>query len=95
MKLAIVVIAAVLLQQSGCDEQAPKTATQPAHRYPPTRRFENVASPGSPAGVALDTVTGQYCKTWEWTYKASGLNGGLDTLPLCLSLYEGTPTFEK
>jgi hypothetical protein len=94
MKLAIVVIAAVLLQQSGCDEQAPKPAAQPIHRYPPIRRFENVNTPGSP-GVALDTVTGQYCKTWEWTYKASALNGGLDTLPTCLTVYQGTPTFEK
>jgi len=94
MKLAIVVIAAVLLQQSGCDEQAPKTAAQPAHHYPPIHRFENVSSPVSP-GVALDTVTGQYCKTWEWMYKASGMKGGLDLLPTCLSIYQDTPTFEK
>jgi hypothetical protein len=90
MKIVACLFAVLLLQQpTGCNEQ-PKVAEKARHS-PPIRRFENVSSPGSP-GIALDTVTGQYCRTWEWTYKANELNGGLDTLPTCLSIFQNTPS---
>ena len=95
MKIAtFLVIAAFIFQQSGC-EQAPKPTAPPekVRHSPPIHRFENVSTPASP-GVALDTVTGQYCKTWDWAYKASGLSGGLDTLPTCLSIHQSAPTTE-
>jgi hypothetical protein len=89
MKLAFLTALLVLQQAAGCNEQ-PKPAAK-ARERPPIRRFENVSTPQSP-GVALDTVTGQYCKTWDWTYKAESLNGALDTLPTCLSIFQSTPS---
>jgi hypothetical protein len=89
MKSAYFIALLLLQQASGCNE-APKSAER-AHRSPPIHRFENVSSPQSP-GVALDTVTGQYCRTWEWTYKAEALSGGLDTLPTCLSVFKSIPS---
>jgi hypothetical protein len=96
MKFAAVFIALALLQQSsGCD-QSPKPVEppRPIKHYPPIHRFENVSGVGV-AGVALDTVTGQYCKTWEWAYKSNAQNGGLDLLPTCLSIYQGTQASEE
>lgn len=89
MKSAYLFALLLLQQPSGCN-QAPKSAEK-AHHNPPIHRFENVPSAGV-AGVALDTVTGQYCKTWEWSYKAEALSGGLDTLPTCLSIFQSTPS---
>jgi len=77
----------IFLQPTGCD-QSPKPAAKERH-YPPIHRFETVSSNGV-SGVALDTVTGQWCKTWDWFYKSDALSGGLDTLPTCLSLYNQT-----
>jgi hypothetical protein len=94
MKAAAGLFVLLLLfqQPDGCD-QSPKP-TPPAakeSRLPPLHRFENVSSPASP-GIALDTVTGQYCKTWDWTYKTPSFNGGLDTVPTCLSIFQSTPS---
>ena len=87
----------MLLQSNGCNEgqkgAAPSSAKD--QHYPPLHRFVNVPSPGSPSGIALDTVTGQYCKTWEWNYKATAMNGGLDTLPTCLSIFNDFPAGES
>ncbi len=83
-----------LLQSNGCKDstKAPSPTADPAKERIslPLHRFENVSSPSSP-GIALDTVTGQYCKTWEWTYKAAAMNGGLDTVPTCLSVFRDYP----
>lgn len=80
-----------LQQSNGCDSSQ-KTAPSVAKEIhlPPLHRFVNVSSPPSP-GVALDTVTGQYCKTWDWTYKAKSMDGGMDMLPTCLSIFHGNP----
>jgi len=87
---SVYLVAFLLLQQTaGCNEE-PKPVVKVKHG-PPIHRFENVSSPQSP-GIALDTVTGQYCKTWEWTYKTESLNGGLDTVPTCLSIFRSTPS---
>lgn len=92
MKVAACALALVLILDDpiGCDKPAAKPPEQAKH-YPPTHRFENVSNPQSP-GIALDTVTGQYCKTWEWTYKMSAMNGGLDTVPTCFSIFQSTPS---
>ncbi len=91
MKAAVTLATAMLVfQQSlGCN-QSTKPVEKVRH-YPPIHRFVNVPSSVSP-GVALDTVTGQYCKTWDWAYNNASLKGGLDTLPTCLSIFQGTPS---
>jgi hypothetical protein len=91
MKSAYLSALLLLQQPSGCNE-ASKPVANVRHNLP-IHRFENVSNPQSP-GIALDTVTGQYCKTWEWTYKAEALNGGLDTLPTCLSIFKSAPSDE-
>ena len=84
MKIALGIVAAFLIQQSnGCEQSKPAPAAIPK---PPIHRFENVSGFNGD-GVALDTVTGQWCRTWEWHYKAESLNGGLDTLPTCISIF--------
>jgi len=87
MKIVTYFFAFILL--SGCDQTPPKPAQAKSER-PPIHRFESVSPTGS-LGVALDTATGQWCRTWDWSYKTPTLSGGLDTLPTCLSLYQQTP----
>ena len=93
MKAAACALALIFLLDDpvGCDKPQAKPVIEAKH-YPPIHRFENVTSTGQ-LGVALDTVTGQWCKTWEWVYRgnAQSLSGGLDTLPTCLSLYRQVP----
>jgi hypothetical protein len=97
MKITTLLALVLIGLLAGCDELPKPTTNQSAtsgtkaHRASPLHRFENVSSPQSP-GIALDTVTGQYCKTWEWTFKITSLNGGLDTLPTCLSIFQSTPS---
>jgi hypothetical protein len=93
----IAALASVLVLVWGIGNEQPNKpveAAKPlegAKHFPPLHRFENVSSPQSP-GIALDTVTGQYCKTWEWTYKTATMNGGLDTVPTCLRIFRETPS---
>lgn len=87
MKVAALFLASFLLQQAnGCEEKAPQTVAAPTP-MPPTHRFENVSGNGSP-GIALDTLTGQWCRTWDWSYKAKPDADSLNTLPTCLSLFQ-------
>jgi len=82
MKLTgLALLAILLIVCSGCDATA-----HPVERGSPIHRFEHVSNIGAD-GVALDTVTGQWCKTWNWVYKDDAKIGGLDTLPSCLKLY--------
>ena len=82
---------------AGCEQPPSQTATPPhavtaeapGHKHP-IHRFENV-SPTGGLGVALDTVTGQWCRTWEWDYKGSVARYDLNTLPLCKTLYDSDP----
>jgi hypothetical protein len=79
----------------GCEQPPSQTASPPKQTEKPIRahpihRFENVSPTGS-LGVALDTVTGQWCRTWEWDYKESAARFDLNTLPLCKDLYESYP----
>ena len=93
MKIVACLAFAALLQTNGCDSPQQSGKQEPAKpERPPIHRFENVSMPGSP-GVALDTVTGQLCRTWDWVYKAATNpnKGGLDDLPTCLSIYRETP----
>lgn len=94
MKSTVCFVALLLLQQqSGCD-QSPKPVEK-EKRLPPIHRFENVSEHSESPGVALDTVTEQLCKTWDWSYKNTAMSGGLDTLPTCLRIFQDTPTSEE
>ncbi len=88
MKIMACAALAAVLQANGCNSMQPKSDPVKIER-PPLYRFESVSN-GSP-GVAMDTVTGQYCRTWDWTYKAESMSGGLDTILTCLSIYKWTP----
>lgn len=91
MKTAIVALA--LLTLTGC--QPPPTAKSeaiPKFIYPVHRFARGTGLSGNDTSVALDTETGQLCRTWDWHYDNSKLNGGLDTLPLCLNIYYIYPT---
>jgi hypothetical protein len=96
MKPSRLLTALCLISLVGCEQPPSPTRTQtqqpvtPVHR-PPTHRFENVSPTGS-MGVALDTVTGQWCRTWDWDYKGSAQRFDLNTLPLCKSLYDSFPS---
>jgi hypothetical protein len=91
MKIAAYLLASFLfaMLSTGCNEPTPATPK----RIQPIHRFENVSTTGN-LGVALDTATGQWCKTWGWVYKSDADSGGLDTLPTCISLYNLTDAQE-
>src|SRR5216683_679408 len=89
--IAIAVASLALFQQSvGCDQAKP--TPKPAKITFPIHRFERPASVAP--DIALDTLTGQYCKTWEWKYKKSELapTADLQDLPTCLSLFTSYPS---
>jgi hypothetical protein len=86
MKILLPILALVLLQSDGCDTQT--KPSQPAQSERPMRRFEAVSTHGT-ADVALDTVTGQLCRTWDWGFKNPSAVGTADiqNLPTCYSIY--------
>jgi len=43
-------------------------------------------------GIALDTMTGRWCRTWEWEYKNKPGEFGLNTLPTCYELFLSEPS---
>jgi hypothetical protein len=89
MKACTFLVPLSVLILSGCDQQQHPVPTKIEVPTPPTHRFENVSVLGA-TGVALDTVTGQWCRTWEWQYTGKPDATGLNTLPTCLSLYQQT-----
>lgn len=86
MKVAAVfALLALLIQQPiGCNQNAPKKSLKPTE--PPIRRFEPVVTHGT-SDVALDTKTGQLCRTWDWAYKSNPTANDLNALPTCYSLF--------
>jgi hypothetical protein len=80
---------AVFLQQTnGCDQPPSAAKPDPPKAIHPIARFVPVDTHGS-SDVALDTMTGQLCRTWEWQYRGSNNpnKGGLDDLPVCYQIY--------
>jgi hypothetical protein len=92
MKVLVFAVAtlAVAIQDVGC-ENKPAPA-KPTHVTLPVHRFDREAN--MPPDVALDTITGQYCKTWDWYYKNPAAVGSADvqTLPTCLDLFNKYPS---
>ena len=89
MKTTMRLVALSILALVGCDQPLTNSTTAP----PPVNRFVPVANHGE-ADVALDTTTGQLCKTWNWVYRGQDIRqqGGIDTLPLCDDLYSNPAT---
>lgn len=98
MKVAASVgILFIALQQSSTCNQPSKPASGPPvskSERPsyPVHRFEAVPGIGG-QGIALDTVTGQWCRTWDWVPRdPKAPQDGLSTVPTCLSLFELMPS---
>ncbi len=72
----------------------PASPPVPALRPSTLRRFERVSDrdPADTSQLALDTVTGQLCRTWDWSFKNQSLNGAFDKLPLCVDIYRQFPS---
>lgn len=92
MKFAFVIWMAILLAQSDCDntkQSAPPVQSverKPSH---PINRFEKIQN--FRVDVALDTKTGQLCKTWEWQSTNRQNPDSYENLPLCVDLYNRFP----
>ena len=66
-----------------------KTVEELTAKSKPIQRFIPVSGQAITPNFALDTKTGQVCKTWEWVYKdaAKAHDSDLQESPTCLSLY--------
>jgi len=86
----LMVICALLSCCTACDWQS-RPVPQPK---PPYQRF--IAAPREPSNLedvpwvgslALDTKTGQLCKTYEWSWRTNPWA----SIPRCLDLYKNFP----
>jgi hypothetical protein len=96
---SVAMFAATLLlyQANGCDQSqsAPKPPWLTKSERHPIHRFENVPTVGA-SGIALDTVTGQWCRTWDWVPRNPNAPlDGLSTVPTCIGLYRDYPSSEQ
>lgn len=86
MKASALIAVLLFLQQvNGCDGSKPKSASVKPDR-PPTHRFDLIRDPPTP-GMAIDTTTGQFCRTWDWVYTNNPSDKSFETLPTCISLF--------
>jgi len=91
--IAILAVA-LFLEQDGCTPNKPATPSQPIQEHVSRRecsadhRFTNVDVPLAKGDVALDTCTGQLCKTWDWVSTVKSMQNGYQQLPLCSTLAE-------
>ena len=101
MRLWVTACLALLLIQNDCDTNKTAAPAAPAKRITshPTHRFA-LAQPLK--DVALDTQTGQLCRTWDWQVIGEAnkpdQSGNFperkvgELTPTCLSLYQQYPT---
>jgi len=86
-RLVLLVVAGVFL--IGCNDvpQPSNEKLQTENRSTtPFRRFEPAFSTDG-YGIALDTVTGRWCKAWNWTmHPTNPTLMGLNDLPLCADI---------
>lgn len=88
MRYLLTALASVaLIQADGCPSKPIDSArpTQPIGRFVPVTNHNLL-------DLAVDTVTGQMCRTWNWQYKPD--ENGLAGLPLCNDLYHLYPTVQ-
>jgi hypothetical protein len=86
MKAISLILVTVFLQQTGCDQpaQAPKSvAPDQTHyqRFIPIPRESFIVGVPWSGSVALDTMTGRLCRTYDMQMK------GWESIPLCYQLY--------
>lgn len=94
MRLAILATV-LLLATYGCDELANQSQSAPRRfesRSHPIGRFEKLQN--FRVDVALDTQTGQLCKTWSWLSTNRNNPDPYEELPTCEVLYKNFPTAE-
>jgi hypothetical protein len=87
-KRILIPLATVLLL-TGCQQPTPQVVSpQPTEKSPGDHRFVQVdgnLALNLPGSLALDTQTGQLCRTYNWTSLRDR-----PTLPMCLDLYKTT-----
>ncbi len=89
LKLATIAAGGLLFFfQKDCQESKPAVPMTKVHY--PVHRFEKT-EPNSP-GIALDTVTGQFCRTWDWKFVGKPNDNGISTLPTCIELFHSYQT---
>jgi hypothetical protein len=94
MKAIALMALALVLQQDGCTNGNPVTPPQQQPHRTARRecsadhRFVNMSDlPLTVRGdVALDTCTGQLCKTWEWVSTDTHVQNSYQSLSLCSEL---------
>jgi hypothetical protein len=97
--LAFVFILCFLATPDGCDSKqnqqvdlsagmVPKASINQRRQCSADHRFSNMSDlPLTVRGdVALDTCTGQLCKTWEWVSQVKQVQNSYQSLPLCSNL---------
>jgi hypothetical protein len=94
MKVIALLALALMLRQDGCANGSPAPTQQPTFQSNWRRecsadhRFANMSDlPISVRGdVALDTCSGQLCKTWEWVSQDKHVQNSYQSLALCADL---------
>lgn len=98
MKMSMALAAFMFLSSSnGCDEISDKSQPVPppkqeAHSRP-IGRFEKLQN--FRVDVALDTQTGQLCRTWYWQSTDRAHPDSYEDLPVCVDLYQQYPPVDK
>lgn len=93
------VLSACDVPRTTTKENPPAQKIEPAQAKPPrsVQRFVPLPeAPGSPivytvprVFLALDTMTGQLCRTWDFTFpNPSDVQRSIEDLPTCEILYE-------
>ena len=96
MRRPILAITILLAIATGCDQLAdrPQPSARPSESHPhPIGRFEKLQN--FRVDVALDTQTGQLCKTWQWESTNRKSPDPYENLPTCESLYKNFPPVEE
>jgi hypothetical protein len=88
--LLLLLPALIFLQSDACNQKAASTPPPKHYITRPAHRFESVSSTGN-LGVALDTMTGRWCRTWNWNYLRKPESNDLNTLPTCYELFTSEP----
>jgi hypothetical protein len=73
-----------ILALAGCEHSSLPTPGKPVQRFVSIQNETPLLDKIQAANFALDTKTGQLCKSWDWKVPTSDLN----QLPTCYSQYE-------
>jgi hypothetical protein len=98
MKLLLPLAALLFFSfDDGCDQSSQKSQTAAPQKSEthsrPIGRFEKLQN--FRVDVALDTQTGQLCRTWIWQSTDRVHPDAYENLPVCISLYLQYPPVDK